>query len=619
MELFTPKNSSLIGIFSEEENNRYLIPRFQRDYEWGKEQIENFWSDLESVKAGSRENLFFGNFIFLKSDDKKSFYVIDGQQRMTTVQLLLIALRTRAKALNDDALQIANINNLIEYVANKFAKQSRTELKRLMVSKTIQPLFNVVSDFQWDGVIPEKLGGLDGRTYRKIKGKIEPIYNFFYEKIKDKNTQELADILLALQHVFVTKIEIDDPQDAFDIFERTNARGIKLAQADLVKNLLFQNTEEDLHDEIENNWESIISNSNDNLSQMLKYYVVTFNGATRRKDIFSILSKKAKNSSIREIIDSLSNFSLFYKMMITEGTTSSEISAMGMYFREIIFMDAINNGTHRKTISRIISAFQLFNITQVYPIIFSYIQSLKKFSDEINGEKKANPNKKLKTAGEYLVNFLKRLEAFHFVNTVIGDNIGNQVEALYADYAKHIFEAESFLEFIDLENSLKSELIRLRDSRKTFIAKFTDLNCEDVEKRLMYYIFDRISNAESKGDQIYPLYNPDKDVQNKTSNLEHFYPKRLFETTGDLIGIDFGNNVGNLLVIPKHTNSVFSDSLPKEKYKIIKSDPKYLINICNRDLIIMRYENCKWDRETIEKRSLDLAQYSFDTVWNINQ
>ncbi len=617
MKTFDPKNQNLIEIFSE--NNRYQVPRFQRGYDWGKEQIENFWSDLESVNQKDKDSLFFGNFIFQNSGtDKKILLIIDGQQRITTLQFLLIAIRSRAKVLNEDALQISNVNNLIEYVTNKFAtKQERTGLRKVTVAKIIKPLFDVMSDFQWDGIIPEKIEDLDGRNYRKMKGRIEPVYNFFYEKVKDLNTQELADILGSLENIFVTKIEIDDPQEAFDIFERTNARGVKLAQSDLVKNLLFQNAIESLHDEIDEKWEKITTNSSDRLSQMLKYYTISFNGKTLRKEIFSILSRKVKDQTSEVLINELLEFSLFYKMMSDEGTTSLDISSMNFYFKEIGLFMILHDASRRRSITRSITSFQLFGITQVYPLIYSYIQCLKKFNNDIDENNKNNQKNK-RTISDYFLVFIQRLENFHFVNTVIGKNIGNQVELLYSQYSQKFNQANNLHKFTEIESDFKNELLDLREKRKTFIAKFTDLNCDDVEKGLMYYIFDRISNAESKGDQIYDLYNPDKDIKTKASNLEHFYPRKFFEESDDPIGPDSGNNIGNLLVIPLHTNSTFQHATPAEKFKIIETDPKYLVNVGNKKMIIMQYEGKKWDKELIDQRALDLASYSFDKVWNIN-
>ena len=559
---------------------------------------------------------FFGNFIFLNDDpDKKVLSIIDGQQRITTLQFLLIAIRTRAKQLTENALQISDVNNLIEYVTNRFAKQDRTGLKKVTVAKPIRLLFDLMSDYNWDGNIPEKMK-IDGRTYRKIKGKIEPVYSFFYNKVKNLNSQELADILGSLEKIFVTKIEIDDPVEAFDIFERTNARGMKLAQSDLVKNLLFQRADESLHDDIDKKWEQITTNSSDKLSQMLKYYVITFNGKTLKKEIFPTLSGKVKDKTSRMLINELSDFSLFYKMMSEEGSIASEMSVMSHYFREVDLGEILSDAPRKKALTRSITAFQLFKITQIYPLVYSYIRCLSRAKNEIEEANKSSRGRR--TICEYLLVFLQRLENFHFVNTVIGKNIGNQVESLYSEYAQKFYNAEDLNKLNEIEIDLKKELMTLRETRKSFLSKFTDINYDDEEKRLIVYIFDRISNAESKGDQIYELYNPDKEVKTKSSNIEHFYPRKLFEESEDLVGTDAGNNIGNLLVIPLHANSSFQHGTPAEKFNLIKADPKHMINIGNKELIIMKYENQKWDRKLITQRAIDLAGYSFDSVWNVN-
>ncbi len=610
-----PQNKSIVEIF---ENNRYEVPRFQREYAWGTEQIKEFWGDLESIQLKDKDSIFFGNFIFLENADdseERALTIIDGQQRLTTVQFLLIAIRTRAKALtrknNDNTLQVSHINSLIEYYGSKFSNPVSTQIKRVKVEKTIRPLFDVMSEYKWDGVIPKKLADLDGRKYRKMKRKVEPVYNFFYEKIKDFDTQELSEILSSLEKIFVTKIVIRDPIEAFDIFERTNARGIKLAQSDLVKNLLFQKADEKIHDEIEEKWNEITFNASDKLSQLLKYYVVTTHGKTLKKDIFPILRDRVKDISPQILIKELSQFSLFYKMMTDEGSAPSEASSMALFCKEIGFVLLLEDTPRRKLITRSITAFQLFGITQVYPLIYSYIKCLHRSVSDIEEKNK-------KSVNEYLLNFIQRLENFHFVNTIICNNIGNQVETLYSVYSQKFNSVEKLVDLIETEKSFTEELLELRESRKTFIPKFTEYSYEDNDLNFIRYIFDRISNSESKGAQVYALYNPDKSSKVKECNIEHFYPRKMFESANDEVGTEYGNNIGNLLVIPLHSNSTFSNSSPNDKYKLINADPKHLINIGNSDRIIMQYENKPWDKTLIDKRAIDLATYGFDKTWIVS-
>lgn len=612
MSRFEPHNIDLISIF--EKDVLYEVPRFQRGYDWGKEQIENFWSDIESVNQKDKDSLFFGSFIFLKQNHgKEALSIIDGQQRITTLQLLLIAIRVRAKTLNDDPLLIANVTNLIDYVQNRFAKTENSGIKKLKPAKEIEPLFNLVSDYGWDGNIPDKIEGLDGRRYRKMKRKIKPVFDFLYEKIKDLNSAGLASILNSLQHIFVTEIKLEDPQEAFDIFERTNARGVKLAQSDLVKNLLFQNSEESLHDEIDQKWDEIATNSSDRLSQMLKYYTVTFNGKTLRKEIFPKLSSVVKQKSANELIGDLLRFSVFYRMMSDEDITFSSGDGLVSYFEAMSCGHMLTKKYDRHPIARSISAFQLFGVTQVYPLIFTYLESLRRLYPEDK-----NAALKVKSIGEMVSFFVRRLENFHFVNTVIGGNIGNQVETLYADYAEMFNDAQDFEKLLETERTLKADLLKLRDKRKPFISQFSEISSEEIGKQLTYYIFDRLANAASKGDQIYPLYTPSSDIKKSNANIEHFYPRNMFEKEGDIVGPDTGDNIGNLLVISMHTNSSFNNASPEKKFDLIDSDGKYIANLGNSKLLIMQYKGREWDANLIEGRATDLAKYAYDTAWSID-
>src|ERR1039458_4940041 len=81
----------------------YAIPLYQRDYTWGKEEAEELIDDLtnyqedlgEKKLGGGKSELFLGNFIFETGKDRKT-YIVDGQQRLTTIILLLLACRRKA-------------------------------------------------------------------------------------------------------------------------------------------------------------------------------------------------------------------------------------------------------------------------------------------------------------------------------------------------------------------------------------------------------------------------------------------------------------------------------------------------------------------------------------------
>ncbi len=88
--------TTLLGFFEESQNNQFVIPIYQRVYSWKKEQCEQLWDDI--IKIGGNDKMnghFIGSILYVRVDDTHSspLLIIDGQQRLTTITLLFIALR----------------------------------------------------------------------------------------------------------------------------------------------------------------------------------------------------------------------------------------------------------------------------------------------------------------------------------------------------------------------------------------------------------------------------------------------------------------------------------------------------------------------------------------------
>lgn len=91
--MFTPNRARVEDILNAP--SQFRIPVYQRDYKWGKDEALELIEDLKTYQDADGDNLFLGNLIFENTKDKKTF-VVDGQQRLTTVLLLLVACRQRA-------------------------------------------------------------------------------------------------------------------------------------------------------------------------------------------------------------------------------------------------------------------------------------------------------------------------------------------------------------------------------------------------------------------------------------------------------------------------------------------------------------------------------------------
>src|SRR3989304_2978529 len=122
-------------------NRKYLVPRFQREYSWTQEEIEEFWDDVSgqiSQKQDgsiSNEEYFIGCIVLVGEDTKFEHLIVDGQQRLTTLTIFLRALVNRFSALKETAAADALHANLIEGIDNDGKKYFK------LVNETPKPYF----------------------------------------------------------------------------------------------------------------------------------------------------------------------------------------------------------------------------------------------------------------------------------------------------------------------------------------------------------------------------------------------------------------------------------------------------------------------------------------------
>ena len=123
-----------------EAERKYIIPRYQREYSWEKEQLEEFWEDInKQIKFNDREYIiseyFIGSLVLVGDDELGvEFYVVDGQQRLTTITIFLSVLTQIGKELGDEAFA----NSCYRYIEGK-----DSEFKSFfkLINETPKPFF----------------------------------------------------------------------------------------------------------------------------------------------------------------------------------------------------------------------------------------------------------------------------------------------------------------------------------------------------------------------------------------------------------------------------------------------------------------------------------------------
>ncbi|EKQ72459.1 DUF262 and DUF1524 domain-containing protein [Helicobacter pylori] len=226
--------TTLLGFFEENQNNQFVIPIYQRVYSWGKEQCEQLWDDI--IKIGGNDKMnghFIGSILYMLDGNTPSspLLIIDGQQRLTTIMLLFIALRDH---LNDE-------DELLE-------KFSRKEIESYLINgdKDGDKKFKLIlSESDKDTLL--SLIDKNKRKPSEPSVKIMENFKLFEEWISkwiSKNTGKLETIFKGLKKLMIVWIALekgkDDPQL---IFESMNSKGIELTQTDLIRNYIIMETE----------------------------------------------------------------------------------------------------------------------------------------------------------------------------------------------------------------------------------------------------------------------------------------------------------------------------------------------------------------------------------------
>lgn len=217
---------SVIANFLGQNGRQYKIPVYQRNYEWSWEQCDKLFEDV--VTAGQRNQLHFcGSIVFKPIAPTKGIgnnIVIDGQQRLTTIYILLKALSDMAKNDSEKMLPQGAIFNTDQY--NQFQLDETSKMKLKPAKDNNDQLLDLIYD-----------------KHDKIDTSCEICRNYehFCDLIKEKQADgvTVSDIYRGIGLLTVAVIQLDDNDNAQEIFERINSTGIPLSLSDKIRNFVL--------------------------------------------------------------------------------------------------------------------------------------------------------------------------------------------------------------------------------------------------------------------------------------------------------------------------------------------------------------------------------------------
>ncbi|WQY55869.1 DUF262 and DUF1524 domain-containing protein [Helicobacter pylori] len=217
--------ATLLEFFEQNQTNQFVIPIYQRLYSWKKEQCKQLWDDI--IKIGGNDKMnghFIGSILYVLDGNTHSnnpLLIIDGQQRLTTITLLLIALRNHSS----DEVKRKEIES---YLIN--SNKDGDKKFRLILSESDRDTL---------------LSLIDKNKRKPSEPSLKIVENFkLFEKWISENTDKLETIFKGLKKLMIVWIALekgkDDPQL---IFESMNSKGMELTQTDLIRNYIIMETE----------------------------------------------------------------------------------------------------------------------------------------------------------------------------------------------------------------------------------------------------------------------------------------------------------------------------------------------------------------------------------------
>ncbi|GAA9716659.1 DUF262 and DUF1524 domain-containing protein [Helicobacter pylori] len=266
------REATLLEFFEQNQTNQFVIPTYQRLYSWGKEQCKQLWDDI--IKIGGNDKMnghFIGSILYVLDGNTHSnnpLLIIDGQQRLTTITLLLIALRNH---LSDEVK-----------ILGKF---SRKEIESYLINN------NKDGDKKFRLILSESdkdtlLSLIDKNKRKPSEPSLKIVENLkLFEEWIRKNTDKLETIFKGLEKLMIVwialKKEKDNPQL---IFESMNSKGIELTQTDLIRNYIVMETEDEKQEDFYNQyWRAMEEDFKQNeklFDRFVKHYLTIKIGKT---------------------------------------------------------------------------------------------------------------------------------------------------------------------------------------------------------------------------------------------------------------------------------------------------------------------------------------------------
>lgn len=248
----------------EGKQTRFVIPVYQRNYDWKIEQCKRLFDDLQSVATTGMGEHFFGSIVSKREGDTR--VVIDGQQRITTVFILLAALVAQLRSPESDVTSVEA--SKADYIEGQFLVDTYHPDEQKLRLKLVKGDMGAFS-----AVVAGGVNLVEGSNVTRN-------YRYFLKRIADMpiTGDQLFD---AVKRLKIIDVKLDEHDDAQRVFESLNSTGLDLTEADKIRNFILMDlAEKEQESCYEEYWIPIERNTLGQVSDFVRYYLAAKMGKT---------------------------------------------------------------------------------------------------------------------------------------------------------------------------------------------------------------------------------------------------------------------------------------------------------------------------------------------------
>lgn len=540
-------------------NRKYVVPLFQRDYSWEEEQWDDLWQDIMAMTE-DRSDHYMGYLVLQSSESIPGKYkIIDGQQRFTTITLIVLAIIKAIKALGERGVHPKD--NQLRYstlMQTYIGRQDPVSLEYdniLELNKNDNPYYK-------DYIV--KLGDLRIRGLIASQKLLKNCFEWFENKVnalklKDEEYAEL--IVNIVNNLYFTVITVNDEMNAFRVFETLNARGVQLSSADLLKNYLFSLVDDGGSGvrlaSLEHKWNQLIDNvKSEKLPDFIRYFWNTRNKNIRSAELFKAVRKQISDASqVFRFVDDMMAYSDIYMALKDPH-------------------DALWN--HDREVTGNIELLNLFGLRQPYSLLMvAYKQQ----------------------PFDLFKRILKSIIIISFRYNVICSKNPNDIEKVFNDLALAISKGSQ----PDL-SLLNKIYISDNEFENSFAIK--SFSATSRNTKVVRYILGKIESQAARSSML--------DIHDDENSIEHILPQNPdCQWNFDEYKIDqLVNRLGNLCLLKKSANK----SLGNADYETKKTMYAHA-NYQTTQSIPEHYN--EWTESSINSRQLSMAKKA-TAIWRLN-